>query len=62
MKWRIKAYRSSLSIFGAAQAWLKDINGQVIEFETVEQAIAEAGRLNRELSTSNVNYQPAPAE
>lgn len=47
--------RSANSILGAAAAPMKS-NGKVVEFPTLEDARAEAERLNRETTSRNVSY------
>jgi len=54
----IRAIRSGASIFGAAEAWVKD-QGQVETFPTMEKAEAQAKRYNDSLSTGNVRYVAA---
>ena len=54
---RIRAYRSSASVFGEAEAYLRDGNMQVITFPTLAEAEAEAERLGN-LMGPNVRYLP----
>lgn len=54
------AVRSAASGCGAAEAWLKE-NGDPLRFDTIEQAAANADRLNAGLGTANVHYCPREA-
>jgi hypothetical protein len=53
---RILATRTANSLFGVAEAWLKDESGKPREFATMEEAEAEAHKLTLK-SGPNVYYQ-----
>lgn len=51
------AVRSANSVCGAAQNWCKH-NGELIKFDTYEQAAAHAKSLNENAYSPNVHYYP----
>lgn len=57
----IWAVRSSASVCGAAQAWLKE-DGKPVQFGTYEEAVAMAVHYNRECNSMNVHYYPKEME
>jgi hypothetical protein len=61
IQYGIWARRSAGSIFGAAEAWLKN-DGKPITFDTYEEAATEAERLMRDIRTPNVSYFPKERE
>jgi hypothetical protein len=55
-RFAVLARRSGASVFGAAAAICKDINGKEIHYQTMEEAEAEAARLNEWVKSANVRY------
>lgn len=55
--WAIRCVRSSVSMFGAASALLKDTRGRVKTFSTEDLARAYCNELNSRV-VSNVSYFP----
>jgi len=49
-------HRNPLAAAGEARRPLKDAEGKVREFDTLGEAVAEAERLRKELTTLNVTY------
>jgi len=60
-KYGIWAERSSASIFGAREAWLKR-DGKPVTFDTYKEAAHEASRLMNNIGTANVSYCPKEIE
>lgn len=58
MAFYVMAYRSAASALGAAAAPVKE-GGAVRYFDRIEEARAEAARLNRETASPNVHYVAA---
>lgn len=52
---RIKAIRSSISVFGVGCAWVKE-DGRIQEFATRAEAEAVADSYRKRLTTLNVSY------
>ncbi|OCN02014.1 hypothetical protein A7X67_04445 [Clostridium sp. W14A] len=57
----IWAKRSSASVFGADEAWVKK-DGQPLTFGSYGEAAAEASRLMEQVVTANVSYFPREME
>ena len=57
----IWAKRSSASVFGAAEAWVKK-DGQPLTFSSYGEAAAEADRLMERIVAANVSYFPREME
>lgn len=58
----ILARRSGDSIFGAAEALCKGKDGEVVTYETFEDADAAATLLNDRVSSPNVSYRAVPCD
>jgi hypothetical protein len=55
----IRCYRSSRSVCGSAEAWLKDADGNIKTFDEAE-ARTEEQRLNDQTYSMNVWYRARP--
>ena len=55
------AKRSTASVCGAAEAWLKS-DGKPMSFDTYEEAAAKAESLMKNIGTANVSYYPKAME
>lgn len=55
------AVRSSMSICGAAQAWLKE-DGKQLRFSTYAEAAAAAEHYHKNCYSPNVSYYPKEME
>jgi hypothetical protein len=60
-KWGVWAKRSSISIFGSAEAWVKS-EGKVLTFDNREKATERAATLMKNIGTANVSYFPKRIE
>lgn len=56
IRYAIRAFRSSNSMFGAAEGWVKNAAGNVKTFGTLEEAKNEATRLWT-IAPANVTYE-----
>lgn len=60
-KFGIWAVRSAASVYGAAEAWLKD-GGRPLLFDTLEEADGHAQYLNAGRASTNIRYYAKEAE
>jgi len=58
-KWIVKGHRTAGSVFGAMDSPCKDINGNIIEFETEQGAREYRDALTKECRSANVYYTVA---
>ena len=56
------AVRGGRSIFGAAEAWCQDLDGEPILLDTQEEALQLAAKYNSSTRSANVRYRSKEME